>query len=107
MRPITPRMPHAPLRLATTRPFANRTQVADDERGQSGARSSFLELLPDGLDLPLVPVVHHLVALLGKILVVDVRWLRLEVGPHTARELDDLLGDRARRALDLVLRRDR
>src|SRR3970282_1677774 len=58
-----------------------------------------LEVGPDRLDLLAEARVHRLVALLRRLVVVDVRHVDVEIGAQPPGELDRHLGTRSRRAL--------
>src|SRR5262249_52945022 len=70
------------------------------------AHPSALRLLPGGLDVGAKPGLERVGAPGGHVLVVHVPELTIEVRADVAGELHGRLGDRARCAADLVLRRD-
>src|SRR5712692_8362947 len=78
-------------------------------RGAARLRSSrrLLRLLPDRFDLRAEPRLERVGTPLGDALVVHVGDLAVEVGAHTARELDGQLRVGAGRSLDLVPGGDR
>src|SRR6266540_443495 len=83
------------------------TVGAGPPRRRRARAARTLRLPPGRLDVRAELLLERVRPLLRDVFVVDVRDLALEIRPHAARELHRQLGGRARRALHLVLRRDR